>query len=51
MLDDDRDVAARGNDPDGAGYRPSGAIAVTFFLAATIVVLWGFVFILSLVRG
>lgn len=51
MRDDERDTPAAANASDHGDYRPSGAIAVTLFLAATIVVLWGFIYILSLVRG
>lgn len=51
MRDDERDAPASGGASDDGVYRPSGAIAVTLFLAGTIVLLWGFVYVLSLVRG
>lgn len=37
--------------PPDNGESPSGAVAITFFLAATILVLWFGMFFLTLVRG
>ncbi|HKI55541.1 MAG TPA: cytochrome c oxidase subunit 2A [Trueperaceae bacterium] len=51
MRDDERTPAERAGSPEGARYRPWGALAVTVFLAAVIVGLWFLVFAISQVRG